>query len=78
MEEKENSNERFYEYLLESILWSKHGGGSNISFVAAPIEISASPEEGVLSNTRVSSVSNNQNCAPLLSTSQLEWQTLEL
>jgi hypothetical protein len=47
MEEKETTKKDSIEYLLESILRSKHGDGSNASFVDAPIELSASPEEGV-------------------------------
>jgi hypothetical protein len=47
MEEKETTKKDSIEYLLKSILRSKHGGGSNTSFVYAPIELSASPEEGV-------------------------------
>ena len=48
MEEKEIRKKAYIEYLLESIFRSKHGDGSNTSFVDAPIERSASPEEGVL------------------------------
>jgi hypothetical protein len=47
MEEKEITKKDSIEYLLESILRSKHGDGRNTSFVNAPIELSASPEEGV-------------------------------
>ena len=47
MEEKETTKKDFIEYLLESILRSKHDDRSNTSFVHAPSEISASPEEGV-------------------------------
>jgi hypothetical protein len=36
------------EYLLEGLLRNKHGDDSYVGFVPAPIEISASPEEGVL------------------------------
>ena len=45
MEEQESTTKDSIDYLLESILRSKHG--VNISFIDAPIEISASPEEGV-------------------------------
>ena len=45
MEEQEGTTKDSIEHLLESILRSKHG--VNISFIDAPIEISASPEEGV-------------------------------
>ena len=47
MEENETTTRDFIEYLLESLLPSKHGDGSNTSFVDARNEISASPEEGV-------------------------------
>jgi hypothetical protein len=43
MEEKETTAKDSIEYLLEVILWSKNGD----NFVPTPIEISASPEEGV-------------------------------
>ncbi len=43
MEEKETTAKDFIEYLLEAILRSKNGD----NFVHTPIEISASPEEGV-------------------------------
>ena len=48
MEKKETPKNNFIEYLLKSILRRKHGDGSNTSFVDAPTERSASPEEGVL------------------------------
>jgi hypothetical protein len=47
MEEKEPTTKDSIEYLLESILRSKNIGGGNLNSVRAPIEISASPEEGV-------------------------------
>ena len=47
MEEKETTTKDSIEYLLETILRSKNVNGGNTSFVHAPIEISASPEEGV-------------------------------
>jgi hypothetical protein len=47
MEEKETTTKDSIECLLEGLLRSKHGDGSKISVVHAPIEISASPEEGV-------------------------------
>jgi hypothetical protein len=47
MEEKETPTKDSIENLLEGLLRSKHGDGGNISVVHAPIEISASPEEGV-------------------------------
>jgi hypothetical protein len=47
MEEKDTTTKDSIEYLLESLLLSKHGDHGNTSFVHAPIEISASPEEGV-------------------------------
>ena len=47
MEEKETTTKDSIECLLEGLLGSKHGDGSKISVVHAPIEISASPEEGV-------------------------------
>ena len=46
MEKKEATKKDSIEYLLKRILRSRHGGGSNTSFVDAPIELSASPEEG--------------------------------
>ena len=42
MEEKETAMKDFIEYLLEGLLRNEHGD------VSAPVEISASPEEGVL------------------------------
>jgi hypothetical protein len=42
MEEKETAMKDFIEYLLEGFLRNEHGD------VLAPVEISASPEEGVL------------------------------
>jgi hypothetical protein len=47
MEEKEPTTKDSIEYLLETILRSKNVDGGNTSFIYAPIEISASPEEGV-------------------------------
>jgi hypothetical protein len=47
MEEKEPTTKDPIEYLLESILRSKNRGGGNTNYVHAPVEISASPEEGV-------------------------------
>jgi hypothetical protein len=47
MEEKETTMKDSIEYLLEGLLRSKHGDRGNISVVHAPIENSASPEEGV-------------------------------
>ena len=38
----------FIEYLLEGLLRSKHGDEGYVGFVPAPVESSASPEEGVL------------------------------
>jgi hypothetical protein len=46
MEEKETKDP--IEYLLEGLLRNKHGDDGHIGFVPAPVEISASPEEGVL------------------------------
>jgi hypothetical protein len=46
MEEKKVTTKDSIESILE-ILRRKHGFCSNTSFVDAPIEISASPEEGV-------------------------------
>jgi hypothetical protein len=46
-EKKETITEASIEYLLDSILRSKPGDGCNTSLTGAPIEISASPEEGV-------------------------------
>jgi hypothetical protein len=46
MEEKETTTKDSIECLLEGLLPSKHGG-SKIGVVHAPLEISASPEEGV-------------------------------
>ena len=42
MEEKETAMKDFIEYLLEGLLRNEHGD------VPTPVEISASPEEGVL------------------------------
>jgi hypothetical protein len=42
MEEKETTMKDFIEYLLDGLLRNEHGD------VPAPVEISASPEEGVL------------------------------
>ena len=47
MEEKEKTTEESIEYLLDNILCSKPGDGSNPSFVDTPTETTASPEEGV-------------------------------
>ena len=47
MEEKETAMRDFIECLLTNYLRSKHGDRGDTSFVHAPIEISASPEEGV-------------------------------
>jgi hypothetical protein len=46
MEEEKPTTKDSIEYLLEAILRSKNGFG-NTSFVRAPVEISAPPEEGV-------------------------------
>ena len=46
MEEKEPTTKDFMEYLLEDILRNKNVDGGNTSFAHAPVEISASPEEG--------------------------------
>ena len=46
MEEKETTTQDSIESLLKNLLRSKHGG-CNTSSVHEPIEISASPEEGV-------------------------------
>ena len=42
MEEKETTMKDFIEYLLEGLLRNEHGD------VPTPVEISASPEEGIL------------------------------
>ena len=42
MEEKETTMKGFIEHLLEGLLRNKHGD------VPTPVEISASPEEGIL------------------------------
>ena len=47
MEEKEPTTEDSIEYLLEAILRNKSADGGNTSFAHAPVESSASPEEGV-------------------------------
>ena len=47
MEEKETTTEDSIEYRLDSILRSKHSDSSNAGLIDAPIEIPASPEEGV-------------------------------
>jgi hypothetical protein len=47
MEEKETTTKDSVECLLDGLLLSKHGDSSKTSVVHAPIEISASPEEGV-------------------------------
>jgi hypothetical protein len=46
MEEKEIPTEASIESFLASLLLNKHVDGGNASVVHAPIEISASPEEG--------------------------------
>ena len=48
MEEKETAIKDSIDCLLEGLLRNKHGDGGYVGFVPAPIEISASPEEGVL------------------------------
>jgi hypothetical protein len=48
MEEKETTMKDSIEHLLEGLLRNKHGDDGHIGFVPAPIEISPSPEEGVL------------------------------
>jgi hypothetical protein len=48
MEEKETTMKDSIECLLEGLLANKAGDYDRIGFVAAPVEISASPEEGVL------------------------------
>jgi hypothetical protein len=48
MEEKETTTKDSIEHLLDGLLRNKHGDDGHIGFVPAPIEISASPEEGVL------------------------------
>jgi hypothetical protein len=48
MEERETITKDSIEYLLRLILGSKHNcGGSNTHLVDVPLEIPASPEEGV-------------------------------
>jgi hypothetical protein len=48
MEEKETTMNDSIEHLLEGFIRNKHGDGGHVGFVPAPIEISASPEEGIL------------------------------
>jgi hypothetical protein len=48
MEEKETMMKDPIECLLEGLLRNKHGDDGHTGFVPAPVEISASPEEGVL------------------------------
>ena len=48
MEEKETTKKDSIEYLLEVLLRNKHGDDGHIGFAPAPVEIPASPEEGVL------------------------------
>jgi hypothetical protein len=48
MEMEETAMKDSIEHLLEGLLRNKHGDDGRIDFVPAPIEISASPEEGVL------------------------------
>jgi hypothetical protein len=48
VEEKETTMKDYIECLLERLLQNKQGGGGHVGFVPAPVEISASPEEGVL------------------------------
>jgi hypothetical protein len=47
MEEKEPTTKKSIEDLLETIFRRKNRGGSNTNSAHAPVEISASPEEGV-------------------------------
>ena len=47
MEEKETKMKDFIEYLLEGLLRNKHGDDGHVAF-HTPVEISASPEEGVV------------------------------
>jgi hypothetical protein len=47
-EEKETTMKGSIEYLLEGLLRNKHGDDGHFGFVPAPIEISASREEGVV------------------------------
>jgi hypothetical protein len=46
MEEKEPTTKDSMEYLLQDNLRNKNADGGNTSFAHAPVEISASPEEG--------------------------------
>jgi hypothetical protein len=48
MEEKETTMKDSIEYLLEGLLRNKHADDGHVGFVHTPVEISASPEEGVL------------------------------
>ena len=48
MEEKETKMKDFIEDLLEGLLRNKHGDEGHVGFVPTPVEVSASPEEGVL------------------------------
>jgi hypothetical protein len=47
MEEKETTTKDSIKSILESVLRIKHDDGDDTSFIDAPIEIPASPEEGV-------------------------------
>jgi hypothetical protein len=47
MKQKETTTKDSIEYLLETILCSKHSYSRNTIFVDVPIEVCASPEEGV-------------------------------
>ena len=47
MEEKERTTKDSIEYLLEAILRNNDAVRGNTNFAHAPVEISASPEEGV-------------------------------
>ena len=70
MEEKEPATKDPVAYLLEAILLK------NTSFAHAPVEISASPEEGVRL-IRAFICIKQPEFAPLLSSSQLKWQTAQ-
>jgi hypothetical protein len=48
MEEKETTMKDSIGCLLEGLLRNKQGDGGHVDFVPAPVESSASPEEGVL------------------------------
>jgi hypothetical protein len=73
---KEPTTKESMEYLLEDILRNKNADGGNTSFAHAPVDISRLKRGPVLYAR--SSVSSSQNCAPLLSSSRLKWQTIEL